>query len=65
MECDYLNGRIKNGHLHKNHTKIGESKRYSWGMQKKKKKKKKKNADNNLHILLMQGSPRLFIFLSP
>ena len=36
MECDYLSGWIKNGHIGKNLTENGEPQRYSWGMQKKK-----------------------------
>ena len=37
-ECDYLNGWIKNGHIHKNLTESGEAQKYSWGTNKKKKK---------------------------
>ena len=37
MECDYLNGWIKSGHICKNLTQNGEPQRYSWGTQKKKK----------------------------
>ena len=37
MECDYLSGWIKNGHICKNLTQNGEPQRYSWGTQKKKK----------------------------
>ena len=39
MECDYLNGWIKNGHIRKNLTNNGEPQRYRWGTQKKKKKR--------------------------
>ena len=35
MECDYLNGWIKNGHMRKNLTQNSEPKRSSWGTQKK------------------------------
>ena len=38
MECDYLNGWIKNGHIRKHFTQNGEPQRYSWGKQEKKKK---------------------------
>ena len=38
MECDYLNGWIKNGHICKHLTQTGEPQRCSWGMQKKRKK---------------------------
>ena len=37
MECDYLNGWTRNGHIRKNLTQDGEAQRYSWGTQKKKK----------------------------
>ena len=35
MECDYLNGWIKNGHIGKNLTKKGEPQRYSWECKRK------------------------------
>ena len=42
MECDYLNGLIKNGHIHKDLTQNGEPQRYSWGTQKEWRRKKRK-----------------------
>ena len=37
IQCDYLNGWIKNGPIYKNLPQNGEPQRYSWGTQKKKK----------------------------
>ena len=35
MECDYLNGWIRNSHIGKNLTQSGEPKGYSWGRRRR------------------------------
>ena len=51
MECTYLNGWIKNGHLRKNLTQNSEPQRSSWGT------KKKRSKERQLHNLQHKNVP--------
>ena len=65
MECDYLNGWIKNGHIRKDRIQNGEPQRYGWRTQKKKKKKsqapeipwQEMNLDHSTRIHYRQNGP--------